>query len=467
MAIPADTVWEVRPSGSDTLCSGGWSFANAGMTGTDWTVQNGAKYTYTSDLSGVGTTTLTSAGANFTTDLLGNTIQIAGQGVYCIVGFTSTSIVTVDRNLGTFATTTGYVGGGFATMGKAGSVKVPGNTIYIKQGTYTYSNTANVAGGKLQFAGDASHQSWVVGYNTTRTKVNTDVGPTLSPTTNSTTFAIDADSYCTVLNIIADNTSSAKTSCIAFGCDQESYIIRCQAKAFNIGYQTTGNSGNGTLATFIGNYAYKCGTSYNLNTGRSHKILYCVSEDVASNSNVDQFYTSAEATQMVRCISKFAGSGGNAFTFAGASGSSAINCVAWKPQVNSFAMSGAAITGVNCISEGAGQGGSGYGYQGATANILINCASDGAGSGATDGLFGLLIGQILFTGTAFTSAGGGDFSLNNTAGAGALLRAVGYPTSFPGLSTLNYLDIGAAQSQGSAAGGSAFLIANFTANFEG
>ncbi len=114
---------------------------------------------------------------------------------------------------------------------------------------------------------------------------------------------------------------------------------------------------------------------------------------------------------------------------------------------------------MNCLSEGAGQGGSGYGFKGnstAHSNSLINCASDGAGTGATDGTFGLVIGQILYTGTAFTAAASDDFSLNNTAGAGALLRAAGYPSSFTGLSTSSYPDIGAAQSKAASGGGGGY-----------
>jgi hypothetical protein len=53
--------------------------------------------------------------------------------------------------------------------------------------------------------------------------------------------------------------------------------------------------------------------------------------------------------------------------------------------------------------------------------------------------------DVTLTGNPFTDAASGDFSLNNTAGAGAACRAAGYPGAFPGGLTTGYPDIGAAQ----------------------
>lgn len=62
--------------------------------------------------------------------------------------------------------------------------------------------------------------------------------------------------------------------------------------------------------------------------------------------------------------------------------------------------------------------------------------------------------DITLSGVPFTNAGGGDFSPNNTAGQGALLRAVAM--AFAGGTTTSYQDIGAVQS--SAAGGSTVIV---------
>lgn len=60
--------------------------------------------------------------------------------------------------------------------------------------------------------------------------------------------------------------------------------------------------------------------------------------------------------------------------------------------------------------------------------------------------------DVTLTADPFTNASGGDFSLNNAAGGGALLRAVGFPGALPWGGT-GYLDIGALQHQ-DAGGGS-------------
>jgi hypothetical protein len=71
---------------------------------------------------------------------------------------------------------------------------------------------------------------------------------------------------------------------------------------------------------------------------------------------------------------------------------------------------------------------------------------------------GAQTGDVDLTADPFTNAAGGDFSLNNTAGGGALLRATGYPGVFPGGTTTGYLDIGAAQHQLGSGSGAASLV---------
>jgi len=63
------------------------------------------------------------------------------------------------------------------------------------------------------------------------------------------------------------------------------------------------------------------------------------------------------------------------------------------------------------------------------------------------------VGDVSLSGDPHTNAVGLDFSLNNTAGAGAACRAAGFPGAFLGGSTTGYLDIGAAQHQDPAASG--------------
>ncbi len=69
---------------------------------------------------------------------------------------------------------------------------------------------------------------------------------------------------------------------------------------------------------------------------------------------------------------------------------------------------------------------------------------------------------VTTTTTAFTNAAGNDFSLNNDATGGALLRGKAYNSlsggAFPRGLTTGYGDIGAVQSQGSVSGGLVPLV---------
>src|SRR6185436_10248720 len=108
----------------------------------------------------------------------------------------------------------------------------------------------------------------------------------------------------------------------------------------------------------------------------------------------------------------------------------------------------------NCIAENNAT----TGYRTNVGRItLINCASYNNTSGRYGSGGGTLNGDvnpITGSGSFFTNAASQDFSLNNTAGAGASARAVGFPASFPVGTNLNYHDVGALQHQDSGGGGS-------------
>jgi hypothetical protein len=85
---------------------------------------------------------------------------------------------------------------------------------------------------------------------------------------------------------------------------------------------------------------------------------------------------------------------------------------------------------------------------------LINCAGYNNSSNYSVTNITDVQGFIAQTaGSFFTNAASGDFSLNNTAGRGALLRAAAYPGTFPRATTVSYADIGVAQHQDAASAG--------------
>src|SRR5262249_43334312 len=133
MALNAAIEWELRPTNGSDTNGGGWK---RGASGTDWSQQNAAQYSVTDAVTN-GTTTITSATANFGTDVVGNVLYIQGgtgsitAGWYEITSRTNTTTIVVDRSTG-LTTGTGAtlnIGGALKTLGQAMTNWVASNTI--------------------------------------------------------------------------------------------------------------------------------------------------------------------------------------------------------------------------------------------------------------------------------------------------------------------------------------------------
>src|SRR5579862_6029433 len=106
MALPSTTVFEVRPGAGSATNGGGFV---PGSSGTDWSQQNGAQYSVADGVAN-GTTTVTSATANFGTDVVGN-IACIGGAWYRIVSRTNATTIVVDRSITTATGLTLNIGG--------------------------------------------------------------------------------------------------------------------------------------------------------------------------------------------------------------------------------------------------------------------------------------------------------------------------------------------------------------------
>ncbi len=284
MTIPSDCIWEVRAGGSDTLCGSGFSVANKGATGVDYTVQDAAQYTYTANLSASGTATLT--GVGFTNDILGNVMQITGQGSYCVTAFTSSTTVTVDRALGTFSGATGYIGGGFASPGKVGGIAASSNIVFQKAGTYTIGNgTLNTSGQNVSTNG----VSWC-GYSTNRFFGNTDTRPVWDAAANNQNPMVLAGTPVCFDNIEFTN-STSKTGLKAITTQGNAGIIR---RCKMTGYATTLNYQDQGTRT-IECYFSGCGGP--AVSGSGHQFIRCVS---VNSTGAD--FSGGNAYVFVDCI---------------------------------------------------------------------------------------------------------------------------------------------------------------------
>ncbi len=144
----------------------------------------------------------------------------------------------------------------------------------------------------------------------------------------------------------------------------------------------------------------------------------------------------SDFSQCVGCLSYGGAGAEDSFKFNSSNNAIFLNCISVNAPRYAF-NNGKAISGVdsnrimNCFV-----------YNPATANF------DPAQIDAD-----VILNLVTLSGDPCTNAAGGDFSLNNTAGAGAAVRAVAYPGTFLGTTMTSYLDGGPIQSQAPASGG--------------
>jgi hypothetical protein len=272
MALSASTVFEVRYSGSDT---NGGGFVT-GASGTDWSQQNTAQYAVTDGVT-AGTTTITSATANFGTDVVGNIMYVQGgsgsvvAGWYQITSRTNSTTIVVDRSTGLTAGTgvTLNIGGALATPGNAGVLlTVAGQKAWWKYNASTYTmSTATVGAGGPITLGSAN--VILEGYDATRGDRTTNRpkiswGNVASPGSNTyicvgnsaqksgfINLIVDCNQVANVSGINAQGATNQiddcvvrnanQTGCIGINCGGNVAVHRCQVDTCTTGIVCTGN----------------------------------------------------------------------------------------------------------------------------------------------------------------------------------------------------------------------------------
>lgn len=443
MAIPAATQWEIQTGGNDT---NGGGFV-AGAAGTDYS-QVAAKRTATgtddstTDAVGNGTTTLTSATANFQASIVGNIIALQGgtgglaQTWRQVVSRTNATTVVLDATVAIGTGITMNIGGALASLGGFGAILVTTgqNKVWIKAGTYTLASaSANIATGILS----KGIQLTIEGYNTVRGDLGTP--PVLQANGVIINFTIMTLSTggSLVINIKLDgNLRNGSRGMVVDGL-----AYKCQAVNLTNGAYLASSSLNCVNCSASG-----CTTNTAFNGVNCYGCI-------ATACTATPFLGNASNLSFNRCISySNTGASTDGFSFT-AVACHAVNCVAYANGRDGFrAASGTLFEYVNCIAES--NTGIGFDIINIVA-LLVNC---GAFSGGTDFSLGTNIatqnlGSVVGTGSFFTNAAGGDFSLNNTAGRGAALRDIASPATLPLGLTVQFLDIGAAQHQGSSSSG--------------
>lgn len=405
--------------------------------------------------SGGATATMTLTGYTPTSADVGNAVQVltgtnATAGVYEIVGWSSTTWV-LDSNWcsGAVTSCTGRMGGAFATPGKANSVKIDYNRVFVKSGTYTISS--GIADAKI-----AAH--WV-GYNTTRSVTNTDSSPPVwDAGANSVLMLSTTFQQCLVNNISFTN-STAKTGAEALslgGGNSIGRYIRADSMTALYAIEVS----NGTLD----HCSITTSKGFGISSGT---LLFCT---VSASSAGLAPYQIQGGCLLYRCVALNCLSNNPDFDCSGGP-PSFINCLSYGNQSGSnaggFNLNN--ITGwlYNCIAYH--NSGVGFSFGSGVAGVarVINCAGGDNTQGNSSTGANVIrdtqaVGFLTLTASPFTNAAANDFSLNNTAGGGGSLRAAGYSGSWPVMTgTTGYPDVGPAQHQDAGSGGGATLARVF------
>ena len=471
MSLASTTVFEVRPGAGSATNGGGFV---PGSAGTDWSQQNSPQYSVTDSVT-AGTTTITSATANFGADVVGNIIYVAGgtgsvaAAWYQIVSRTNSTTIVVDRSTGLTAGTgvTLHIGGALDSPWTIEPSLTAGMTVWIKSGTLTFTATQSLAA-----TGDATNGpiTWQ-GYHTSRGD-HDGTRPIFTTSTNSIDLfrsAATTQLYFRIFdNLEVSSTAGTPgngfTAGTSTGFPRYFVISNCYI--------------HGLLNGIIGdNSAYDFfGTLQVVNC----EITACTNDgilNVGGNITVDGCYIhgnsgygfewprvgtntgNAVYPLMVRSSVFYNNSlGGIYFQSAvGVNGTQGplldVNHCAFVSNTNDgirLAQPNGDLS-ILALQNSILYGNSGYGVNitNAAATIFFN-RNNAYGSNTSGARNNLAAGSgdVTLTADPFTARTSNDFTLNGTAGGGAACKAVGFPGSLPGLVAAGSADVGVLQSPG-------------------
>lgn len=458
MALSVAGVWEVRTAGSDTN-GGGFK---AGASGSDFSQQNSKRTApdvtniSTTDAVANGTTTITSATANFTSAIVGNFLYFAG-GTGSIAAqwrevtvYTNSTTVTIDASIAASTGMTMNIGGALATPGQAAGSKVAGNVVYIAAGTYVLSTaTPNVSGGIVADTGTgtAANPNIWEGYQTARGDLGTQpVIQIPGAGVDTVTILSVTGNWSAIRNIKVDGNSKTAITGINLGNAVVGYrltAINTTAKGIVV-YWNAGTSCR-LLRSSVSGFSGTCGIDVGAGTA-----IACEAHAGTCTGFLNATYPCA----VYYCLS-WGNTGGSSYGFSLFRATAIGNVASGNGSHGFYASSVLSDLYLNNLAEGNG----GYGFAGNAScvqTLLMNSGAYNNTLGATSN-FPNQIDFVPGTATFFVDAGAGNFALNTTAGGGAAARAAGYPGLFLDGTTTGYVDIGAAQHADPAGGGGVYV----------
>jgi hypothetical protein len=486
MALSSTAIFEIRTTGSAT--NGGGFDDGVSSPGTDYSQQDSAQFSGTDLASSNGTSgtpSVTSAGHSFVSADVGNFIQVSSgtswtAGIYCITSVSAGAAV-LDRACGsasTLSSGTWAEGGALASIANLTALlsdgfnsalsPTGGQIIYLKATANYVLTTAAGFNQSTHFGAAVS----IIGYNSTRG----DGGPvTITTATNSTHlfdlgFAGDSAFNQIWQNFVFSNTASTRS--IGFNANTSGagnlMFVNCKFTGFTNAILGTSASAS-TLATLVLDNCLvtSCSATYAVDVDNGCTFL---NTRFSSNTNSGLRSSAGNISGVITirgCIFDSNGANGvgldasSIFTYANVCGNvfynnttAGINHLAGPVLAtirnNIFVSNGVAITAQPLASatglSGFASGNAFYGNTTVRVNFSYGLASD-----------------VTLSGDPLNAPGSNDFTLNNTAGEGALCRAAGFPGALLSGGT-GYLDIGALQHQDSGGSSVTYVINKNTTN---
>ena len=438
MSLSNNTVWEVRPSvGSDT---NGGAFVS-GASGTDYSQQNAKNSSgnniSTTDGVGNGTTTWTSATASFTSAIIGNVIYLAGSGIttgwYQVTAYTNGTTIVLDRNPGTGTGITMNIGGALATISQSISNAGTFHTIYVKAtAAYTVASTQTININSVSNNNPLS----IIGYTTTRG----DNGQfTWTTATNSVDLIqITGGANYLFKNIIFSSTAGTPSHCIYTNTGPVGTItcVNCKMSGFVSAIQSEyGVDGYPIQSLNLMDCEIHNCTSHALAVGANLTIVACFIHDNGADGIIVVTDNTAGVTRLFIERSVIYNNTGNGITLNAPNLSTIvlINMAFVSNTGDGLKQSNASPTPAVVMLNNIFYGNGGYGINALDAIQLHARQSNAFGSNTSGNYYNLSVDatDVALTGNPFTSPSTGDFSLNNTSGAGASCKGAGYPTVLP------------------------------------
>lgn len=444
MAIAATIVHEVRTAGADTN-GGGFK---PGASGQDLSIFDTAQYAVTDGVT-AGTTTITSATANFDTNVVGNLVYVQGgtgsvtAGWYEITVRNSATSITVDRSTGLTAGTgvTLNIGGALLTIAQALTNMVDGNTTWVKAGTgYTITTMLNFAATTT-----GALPKVLRGYGTTR---GDNTKPTISTASAITMMTMSAQT--TLADFLLDGGGTA-TNGVVTGAnpDRGQNMLRVHVTA-------TKGAGITCSGTAFGCMVYSLHSTATVGfvivgTSGGGLAQFCIARDLSCPGfSISANLSDNSGGAFNRCIAARCTVGFSLKT--ALSSSSVTNCVSVSNSSHGIDSNSGSHTAIflwnNVIAYNSGWGitvSSGSYVNAANAGIFED--KNAFISNSSGNLQNLVAGSndVTLTADPFTDKTNNDFSLNTTAGGGAACRAAGYPGVWTASTTTGYSDLGAVQ----------------------